>query len=99
MRHGPEREFCGWDITSFDDWGNELFIEVKASIGKAISCVNLTVNEWEVACDAAQRDRYYIYIVTNALSATPSIEPLRNPAPYVDGRQLSCEGIVYELQL
>ena len=96
--HGPEREFCGWDVTSFDDCGNELFIEVKSSIGKVISCVNLTVNEWEAACDAARRDRYYIYIVTNALSATPNIE-LRNPASYVDGRQLSCEAIVYELQL
>jgi Domain of unknown function (DUF3883)/MrcB-like, N-terminal domain len=97
--HGPEQEFCGWDITSFDDDGREFFIEVKSSVGKAIACVTLTVNEWETARDTARRDRYYIYIVTNALSAAPTIERLRNPASYVDSKQLSCEAIVYELQL
>jgi hypothetical protein len=97
--HGPEQDFCGWDITSFDDSGNEFFIEVKSSVGKTISCVNLTVNEWEAACDAARRDRYYIYIVTNALSAAPTIERLHNPASYIESGQLCCEAIVYELQL
>jgi len=97
--HAQELEFVGWDITSFDDDGNEMFIEVKSSIGKTVSRVNLTINEWEAACDPARRDCYYIYIVTNALSATPNIERLLNPASYVDDKQLSCEAIVYELQL
>jgi hypothetical protein len=97
--HGPVREFFGWDITSFDDDGKEFFIEVKSSVGKVVTCVNLTANEWEAARDAARRDRYCIYIVTNALSASPSIERLRNPASYIDGRQLSCEAIMFELRL
>jgi hypothetical protein len=97
--HGQQREFCGWDITSFDDDGNEFYIEVKASIGKTISCVNLTVNEWDAACDASRRARYYIYLVTCAISATPRIERLKNPASCVEGGQLQCEAIVYELQL
>jgi hypothetical protein len=97
--HGPEREFVGWDITSFDDAGNEFFIEVKSSAGKAISCVDLTVNEWEAARHVEKRDNYYIYIVTDALSAVPRIERLRNPAAYVDGGKLACEAIVFELRL
>jgi len=97
--HSQEQEFPGWYITSFDDAGNEFFIEVKSCVGKSVSSVNLTVNEWEAACDGSRRHRYYIYIVTDALSATPSIERLPNPADYVDRKQLSCEAIVYELRL
>lgn len=97
--HAAELEFVGWDITSFDDDGNEIFIEVKSPVGKTISSVNLSVNEWEAARDKARRDRYYIYLVTNALSAAPSIERLRNPADHVDAGRLLCEAIVYELQL
>jgi hypothetical protein len=46
-----------------------------------------------------RRDRYYIYIVTGALSSTPSIERLRNPASYVDEGQLVCNSIAYTLHL
>lgn len=56
--HAQLLEFVGWDITSFDDDGNESFIEVKSSGGKTVSSVNLSVNEWEAACGLAQRDRY-----------------------------------------
>src|SRR5256885_5566005 len=62
--HGPEREFLGWDITSFNNDGTELFIEVKSCVGKMIATVALTVNEWEAACDEKRRDRYCIYVVT-----------------------------------
>jgi hypothetical protein len=95
--HAPEREFVGWDITSFDDEGKELYIEVKSCIGKAVSCISLTANEWQAARDIERRDHYYIYIVTDALSAKPRIERMRNPASYVDGGQISCAPTVYEL--
>jgi hypothetical protein len=97
--HGQQQDFCGWDITSFDAAGNEFYIEVKSSIGKAISCITLTVNEWHAACSAKRKERYYIYLVTNALSVAPRIERLHNPASYVDEGKLPCEAIIYELQL
>jgi 5-methylcytosine-specific restriction enzyme MrcB-like protein/uncharacterized protein DUF3883 len=97
--HGQEQEFCGWDITSFDAAGNEFYIEVKSSIGKAISCINLTINEWQAACNTKRKERYYIYLVTNVLSVAPRIERLQNPASYVERGTLSCEAIVYELRL
>jgi hypothetical protein len=98
--HGQQQDFCGWDITSFDAAGNEFYIEVKSSIGTTISCINLTVNEWQAACNAKRKERYYIYyLVTNALSVAPRIERLQNPASYVEKGQLGCEAIVYELQL
>lgn len=46
-----------------------------------------------------RRERYYIYIVTSALSGKPIIERLRNPASYVERGQLFCGPVVYELQL
>jgi hypothetical protein len=92
-------QFPGWDITSFDDQGEPFFIEVKSSIGRVVSSVNLTLNEWIVAMQASRRDRYWIYIVTEALSAAPRIERLRNPAAYVDAKTLLCQPIVYELRL
>jgi hypothetical protein len=72
--HAQELDFVGWDITSFDVDETEIFIEVKSSVGKTISAVNLTVNEWQAACDAVRRDRYYIYVVTSALSGKPIID-------------------------
>ena len=82
-----------------DDGGAELFIEVKSCAGKEISSVTLTVNEWQAACDPSLRDRYNIYLVTNALSANPSIEIMRNLASIVAESKLSCKPIVYELNL
>jgi hypothetical protein len=97
--HSQDLQFPGWDITSFDDQGEPFFIEVKSSIGRVVSSVNLTLNEWIVAMQASRRDRYWIYIVTEALSAAPRIERLRNPAAYVDAKTLLCQPIVYELRL
>ena len=97
--HTQEQEFPGWDITSFDADEHEILIEVKSSVGKIISAVNLTVNEWQAALNPVQRDRYHLYIVTSALSDTPVIERMRDPASYVEQGQLSCESILYELQL
>lgn len=96
--HAQELEFVGWDVTSFDNDGNEIFIEVKSSAGKTVSSVTLTVNEWQTANNVRRRDRYFIYIVTDALSAAPRIECLLNPALYVDEKKLTCEAIVYELK-
>jgi hypothetical protein len=97
--HAKELDFVGWDISSFDPDGTEIFVEVKSSVGKSISAVNLTVNEWDAARDPARRDRYYIYVVTSALSDKPIIERMQNPASYVDRGELICESVVYELQL
>jgi hypothetical protein len=95
--HTERGEFPGWDITSFDEAGNEIFIEVKATIGRNISAVNITTNEWEAA--KRQVGRYLIYLVTDALSETPSIERLKNPYERVEQAQLQLEPIVYELSL
>jgi hypothetical protein len=89
----------GGNITSFDDKGEEIFIEVKASVGDTVLTANLTVNEWNAARTPARSERYFIYLVTNALSAKPSIERLPNPAALVGEGKITCEPIVYVLDL
>lgn len=64
-----------------------------------LSSFNLHINEGEAVSDAKRREHYCIYIVTNAHSVARIIERLRNPTSYVEGKRLSCEAIVYELQL
>jgi MrcB-like, N-terminal domain/Domain of unknown function (DUF3883) len=56
--HAEEREFVGWDVTSFEDDGSPFYIEVKSSVGRAFSSFGLTVNEWKAACDPVRRDHY-----------------------------------------
>jgi hypothetical protein len=92
-------EFPGWDVTSFDDQGEELFIEVKGSIGKFVAVLNLTVNEWNAATDPSRAARYYVYLVTDAFSEQPMIERIANPAALVEQGKISCEPIVYSLEL
>src|SRR5262249_2614402 len=97
--HSQHLEFPGWDITSFDDKGREFFIEVKGSIGKFVSVVNLTVNEWNAATDPSRTARYFVYLITDALSQRPMIERVANPAALVEQGKISCEPIVYSLEL
>lgn len=73
----------GWDITSFDEDGNEKYIEVKATIGESISSVIITSNEAEKMKQMKDRNNYYIYLVTNIVK-NPRIEVLRNPAKFLD---------------
>ena len=97
--HSQRLEFPGWDVTSFDDEGKEFFIEVKGSIGKSVSVIDLTVNEWNAASDPARAARYFIYMVTNALSNRPVVERMSNPAALVEQSKISCEPIVYSIGL
>ena len=70
-------ENFGYDIRSFDPQERKnRYIEVKARAG--IGSVALTQNEWFTA----QRfdNDYYLYVVMNATSETPSLFILQNPA-------------------
>jgi hypothetical protein len=89
--HSRGLEFPGWDITSFDEEGEPFYIEVKSSVGRDVSSVCFTANEWNTALDSKISDRYWIYIVTEALSSRPRIERLNNPARFVHQKELQCD--------
>lgn len=87
----------GWDISSFDESGEPICIEVKSSKGATISSVDVTDNEWKAA--QAEGERYKIYIVTKALSEAPKIEILGNPFQYVEEDTLDFKPILFRLSL
>ena len=99
VHHAAKGEFPGWDITSHGADGKPIFIEVKASIGKVISTIDITANEWAAAQHKLYRNRYYLYLVTEALSKTPRIEILQEPYAYVSRGELTLDTSVYQLDL
>ena len=66
VKHYDLYEFVGWDITSYDKDGNEIYIEVKSTRGKELNSIGITRNEWDAA--KKKGDKYYIYLVNNALN-------------------------------
>ncbi len=80
----------GWDISSFDDAGESILIEVKSTVGKVVNSFFLTVNEWNAAKLPQNREKYYIYIVLDtALEKGARIETIRNPYQLVKDKIIS----------
>jgi hypothetical protein len=88
----------GWDITSFDTEGGEIFIEVKSSESKRINDVELTINEWVQAEKNIKTGRYKVYLVSNVFSS-PVVEIVENPALMVEKREFSLNIVRYQLEL
>jgi hypothetical protein len=98
IHESAEGNTPGWGITSFNEEGEKIFIEVKSSTGKVITSIDITSNEWKAASD--HKDKYFLYLVTNALTTTtPPVEILKNPWSYVDRGELEIKPIVHELSL
>src|SRR5262249_21633664 len=67
----------GWDISSVDDDGKTLYIEVKASVSSSVSSLVLTRTEFQAA--KTYKEKYCIYVVTNVMKERPTIEIIRDP--------------------
>lgn len=97
-RNYPENRTPGWDITSFETNGEEKFIEVKSTIGKSITSIILTPNEWKMAQIYSKANKYQIYLVSKVLGK-PQVHVLKNPAKWVDEGTLDLEVDSYLLNL
>jgi hypothetical protein len=88
----------GWDITSYDESGKKIFIEVKATVANSITSIQLTSNEWETAAKPNIHDCYLIYLVTSALT-DPKIEVLADPHSFVSHNKLEIAVATWVLDL
>ena len=88
----------GWDITSYDANGEQVFIEVKSTTGETLNEIILTVKEWQKATEDSLCDKYLIYLVTNVLTK-PNLEIIRNPSSYVQAKKLEISVESYSLSL
>ncbi len=77
--HAELNEKPGYDITSYNEKGEEIFIEVKSSSGKTINDIDLTKNEIIAMLNKKNREKFNIYLVTNALTKA-KIEVIKNPS-------------------
>jgi len=97
QRHYANNEYPGWDITSYNEQGEEIYIEVKSTSGKIINSVEITENEWRAA--ANKYNKYYIYLVNNALTKDIKIiEKINNPKSLVDKNTIELSPSVFELK-
>ena len=83
-RNHLENRTPGWDITSYNLDGSIKYIEVKSSVGKSITNITLTSNEWRKASEFKGTDKYHLYLVTKILKE-PEIQDLVDPARWVEG--------------
>ncbi|MFT6908553.1 MAG: hypothetical protein ACJAS1_005255 [Oleiphilaceae bacterium] len=88
----------GWDITSFNEHGEVMRIEVKSSIGSTINDLILTANEWNAANN--YKDSYYLYLVTDLKpNKTPRIEVIKDPQSILNEGKFNIDVASYKLKL
>lgn len=80
-----ENVAAGYDVLSFDENGEEKYIEVKTTIGKHHR-FELTANELSKANDL--KNLYWIYRVTQIQTDTPQIKMIQNPAELIEESRL-----------
>ena len=97
-KHYALYEYPGWDLTSYNEKGEEIFIEVKSTKGKVINSLEITDTEWKAAID--NKEKYFIYLVNRALDDDIMIiDRIKNPALLVDKNIITIETSVYHLEL
>jgi len=71
----------GYDILSFEETGEEKYIEVKATKQSPDSQATFLIssNQYE---KAKKLSNYYFYVVFNAKSTTPKVWKIKNPLNY-----------------
>ena len=87
--------FPGYDIKSFNEDGEEIFIEVKSTVSKGKDYFEISDNELLAA--KSLEGSYFIYQVTDAL-ANPKISArVRNPMKYVEQKKMLLEPWIYKM--
>ena len=79
----------GWDISSLDESGQPVRIEVKASVGSSVTSLIMTAHEWIAAREHGAA--YFLYLVTDVFKKQPSIEVICDPVQRVQEGALRLE--------
>ena len=87
--------FPGYDIKSFNEDGEEIFIEVKSTISKGKDHFEISDNE--VLAAKSLEGSYFIYQVTNALVNPKITAIVRNPMKYIEKNKILLEPWIYKM--
>ena len=96
--HFKLNEFPGWDITSYDENGNEIYIEVKATKSDRIHGFIMSYNEMEKAKLPKIAPKYKIYRVLKALSKSPDLVVIDSIHSLLEDNNLSAIPLSYIIQ-
>ena len=97
VQHYKVLDYCGWDITSYDEQGNEIFIEVKSTTGGNIFGFIMSPNEWSKANTPDIAARYKIYREQKALSQTPEIHVIDNKNELISPNEKEAKPTGYKI--
>lgn len=87
---------CGYDIKSFDNSGEEIFIEVKTTNSLPNDFrIFITSNEFETARELG--NKYHLYVVFNPNSSNPKIYDMGNP--FIEEGKAKLIPVTYKLHL
>jgi len=87
--------FPGYDIKSFNEDGEEIFIEVKSTVSKGKDYFEISYNE--VLAAELLEGSYFIYQVTSALANQKKSAIVRNPMKYVEQKKILLELRIYKM--
>ena len=87
--------FPGYDIKSFNEDGEEIFIEVKSTVSKGKNHFEISDNE--VLAAESLEGSYFIYQVTSALANQKKSAIVRNPMKYVEQKKILLELRIYKM--
>ena len=87
--------FPGYDIKSFNEDGEEIYIEVKSTVSKGKDYFEISDNE--VLAAKSLEGSYFIYQVTDALANPKISSRVRNPMKYVEENKILLESWIYKM--
>ena len=88
--------FPGYDIKSFNEVGEEIFIEVKSTIGSKQTQFEITDTELKAAEKLG--DSYYIYCVHDVLKK-PKIFAIKNLSKLINNKDIELKNLDYLIKL
>jgi hypothetical protein len=83
----------GWDLQYETEQGEIIAVEVKGTTAERFASIDLTAGEWAAA--EALGDRYWLYLVADCSTCTPTIYRLQNPFGNVQSRAAILTPVVY----
>jgi hypothetical protein len=87
----------GWDIEYYDNHNNLIAVEVKGTENSLLYSIEITANEWGAAL--SNKNNYWLYVVTLALSKEPIISRIQNPAREVETNKFQIIPTSWKLRL
>jgi hypothetical protein len=98
-REFPEDRQPGWDITSYNEDGQKILIEVKSTVAGKISSVEVTTNEWNKMCENRGKGNYVIFLVTRVADTPTLLGAVWDPAVKIDEGTFVIQPEIYSIDL